>query len=161
MIIRNARASDARSIQAIYAPIVETTTISFEENAPDAEEIAARIAFISQSHPYLVAEDANTVVGYAYASQHRARPAYRHSVDVSVYIAEAGRRRGIGRQLYERLFAALVARGFHAAYAGIALPNAPSVGLHEAMGFVPVGIYREVGQKFGQWHDVGWWQRLL
>lgn len=161
MIIRQVRNADAPAIQAIYAPIVEKTAISFEESAPDTDEIAKRIDAISSNYPYLVAVEDGALIGYAYASQHRARAAYQHSVDVSVYIAEASRRRHIGRQIYEKLFAELSARGLHAAFAGIALPNEASVGLHQVMGFVPVGIYREVGRKFGRWHDVGWWQRII
>ena len=113
------------------------------------------------NYPYLIATKDNAVIGYAYASQHRTRAAYRHSVDVSVYIAKSARRCGVGRQLYEQLFAELANQRFHAAFAGIALPNESSVALHEAMGFVPVGIYKGVGRKFGRWHDVGWWQRLI
>ena len=161
LLIRQVCKTDAAAIQAIYAPIVENTAISFEEVAPDIEEIATRIATISSNFPYLVAEEDDAVIGYAYASQHRVRAAYRHSVDVSVYIAKSGRRRGVGRQLYEKLLAELAAQRYHAAFAGIALPNEASVGLHQAMGFVPVGIYREVRCKFGKWHDVGWWQRHL
>ena len=101
------------------------------------------------------------VVGYAYASEHRTRAAYRTSVDVAVYVALGAQRGGVARSLYSRLLPAAASLGYHAAFAGIALPNEASVGLHEAMGFEPVGIYREVGRKFDAWHDVGWWQRLL
>jgi phosphinothricin acetyltransferase len=87
--------------------------------------------------------------------------AYASSCDVAVYVDAAHSRRGIGRALYGELLPALAARGLHAAFAGIALPNAASIALHEAMGFGPVGIYREVGWKMGGWRDVGWWQRLL
>ncbi|MBU1173986.1 MAG: GNAT family N-acetyltransferase [Alphaproteobacteria bacterium] len=159
--VRPARADDAPAIQAIYAPIVETTFISFEETAPDVAETERRIAAIQQRHLYLVAERDNAVVGFAYGGPHRERAAYRYSVDVTVYVAETARRQGIGRLLYGELLPGLAALGYHSAFAGIALPNAGSVGLHEAMGFTPVGIYREVGWKFGAWRDVGWWQRLL
>jgi phosphinothricin acetyltransferase len=160
-IIRPARISDAPAIQAIYAPIVETTTISFEEIAPDVPEIERRMKVIEVAHLYLVAERGGEVVGYAYGGPHRERAAYRTSVDVTVYIAESARRQGVARRLYEHLLLGLRALGYHAAFAGIALPNPGSVGLHEAMGFTPVGIYRECGRKFGGWRDVGWWQRLL
>lgn len=161
MRVREATPADAPEIQAIYAPFVSDTAISFEEIVPDAAEMGRRIAAILPHYPYLVAEEAGAVIGYAYASQHRTRAAYRWSVDVTIYLAERARGRGVGRALYTPLLAAAAARGYHAAFAGIALPNAASVGLHEAMGFTPVGIYREVGYKFGRWHDVGWWQRLL
>jgi phosphinothricin acetyltransferase len=123
--------------------------------------MARRIEATSRDYPYLVAERDGVFAGYAYASQHRTRAAYRFSVDVTVYIAEAARRSGVGQALYAELLSNLAARGFHAAFAGIALPNPGSIALHERVGFTSLGIYREVGFKFGSWHDVGWWQRLL
>lgn len=160
-LIRAATTADAPAIQAIYAPVVEHTAISFEETPPSVAEMAARIEVTMQDYPYLVAELDGQVAGYAYASQHRTRAAYRTSVDVTIYIAEGARRSGVGRALYGKLLLALAERGFHAAFAGIALPNQGSIALHESMGFTPLGIYHEVGRKFGKWHDVGWWQRLL
>jgi phosphinothricin acetyltransferase len=159
--IRTATAMDAAEIQAIYAPLVEHTAISFEVDPPSVSEMAARIDSTLADYPYLVAERLGRTVGYAYANQHRTRAAYRSSVDVTVYIANEARRSGVGRALYTALLADLQERGFHAAFAGIALPNDSSVGLHECLGFTALGIYREVGRKFGRWHDVGWWQRLL
>ncbi len=161
MHIRSATVDDAPAVQAIYAPIVTETVISFEDVPPSVDEMAARIAATLQSHPYLVAERDGRVVGYAYAGSHRSRAAYRRSVDVSAYVADDARRTGIGGTLYRHLLADLQERGYHAAFAGIALPNAASVALYEAVGFRPVGIYREVGFKFDRWHDVGWWQRLI
>ena len=161
MRIREATIKDAAAIQAIYAPYVSDTLISFEEVPPDREEIAKRLAGILPHYPYLLAEQDGQVLGYAYASQHRSRAAYRTSIDVAVYVLPEFSRRGIGRALYGELLSAAAKRGFHAAFAGISLPNAASVGLHEAMGFQPVGVYREVGRKFDAWHDVGWWQLLL
>jgi L-amino acid N-acyltransferase YncA len=160
-LIRQAGVGDAPAIQAIYAPVVADTIISFEEVPPDVAEIERRIAATLSAYPYVVAEEGGEVLGYAYASEHRTRAAYRSSVDVTVYVAAGAHHRGIGRALYAELLPAAAARGYHAAFAGIALPNAASVGLHEAMGFSPVGVYREVGRKFGRWHDVGWWQRLI
>ena len=161
VLIRAATLDDATAIQAIYAPIVENTAISFEETPPTVAEMAARIATIRETYAYLVAERDDAVVGFAYGSQHRARAAYRLSVDVTIYIREAARGQGVGRALYHALLPALARAGFHAAFAGIALPNPGSVALHEAVGFTQVGVYREVGYKLGRWHDVGWWQRLL
>ena len=151
MHVRQITMGDAPAVQVIYAPYVTATTISFEEVPPA----------ILPRYPYLVAEVDGRVVGYAYASEHRARAAYRTSVDVAVYVAPGAQRRGVARSLYSRLLADAASLGYHAAFAGIALPNEASVGLHETMGFEPVGIYREVGRKFDAWHDVGWWQRLL
>lgn len=159
--IREAGSSDAPAIAAIYRPIVESTTISFEEIAPDEVEIAQRIADTAASYPWLVAQDETGVIGYAYAGRHRQRAAYRYSVDVSVYVAQDHRRRGIGIALYEDLFARLHRQGFHRAFAGVALPNDASVTLHKRCGFELVGTYKEAGWKFGRWIDVSWWQRPL
>ena len=122
--------------------------------------MARRIAEYGVSHSWLVAERGGAVAGYAYASPHRSRAAYASSCDVAVYVDPAHARCGLGRTLYGALLAELAPR-YHAAFAGITLPNVASVGLHEAMGFTPVGIYREVGWKLSAWRDVGWWQRLL
>lgn len=122
--------------------------------------MARRIAEYSASHAWLLAEADGALAGYAYGSPHRSRAAYASSCDVAVYVDPAHARRGIGRALYAELLGRL-REEYHAAFAGIALPNAASIGLHEAVGFTPVGIYREVGWKLGGWRDVGWWQRRL
>ena len=122
--------------------------------------MARRITEYGASHAWLVAEINGGLAGYAYGSPHRTRAAYASSCDVAVYVDPAHSRRGLGRALYAELLEGLGEK-FHAVFAGIALPNLASVGLHEAMGFTPVGIYREVGWKMGGWRDVGWWQRLL
>ena len=161
-LIRQASPSDAEPIQAIYAPIVANTAISFEEMPPTSQEIAIRITdTLDKGYPYLVADRDGLAIAYAYAGPHRARPAYRWSVDVTVYVAEEARGSGVGRSLYTELLESLHQAKFHAAFAGIALPNPGSIALHEAVGFEHVGIYRDVGYKFGRWHDVGWWQRTL
>ena len=159
--IRLAHEGDARPIAAIYGAIVRETPISFEVEPPDDAEIAQRIRQTLVQYPWLVYERDGRVVGYAYASQYHVRAAYQWSVNVTVYIDERCRRAGVGRALYTSLFRILVKQGYYNAYAGITLPNPGSVGLHEAMGFVPVGVYRLVGFKFGRWHDVGWWQLAL
>lgn len=158
---RVATAADASAIAAIYAPYVEHTTVSFETEAPAAAEIARRIERIGAQYPWLVARDRARSVGYAYACENRARLAYRWSVDVAIYVDSSVQRRGIGRGLYERLFALLRAQGYVNAFAGISLPNAASIGLHETLGFEPVGVYRKIGFKLGDWRDVGWWQLVL
>jgi L-amino acid N-acyltransferase YncA len=152
---------DAAAVAAIYAPSVEGSATSFEETAPDAAEIARRIKRVRTTHPWLVAEEGGEVVGYAYACEFQARPAYRWSASVSVYVAAARVGGGIGRALYEELLARLRRQGFRMACAGITLPNAASVGLHESLGFEPAGVNREIGWKRGAWHDVGWWQLEL
>lgn len=159
--VRIAQVSDAQAIQAIYAPMVESTTISFELEPPSVEEMAMRIESTLLTYPYLVAVRDGQVIGYAYASQHRAREAYRWSVDVTVYISPEAHRSGVGRALYDVLLPTLKKQGFHAAYAGIALPNDGSVGLNEALGFAHIGTYPEVGFKHGAWRDVGYWRIAL
>lgn len=154
-------AHDAAACAAIYAPHVEDSPVSFEERAPDAGEMAARIERYGTSHAWLVAEREGQVLGYAYATAFNERPAYRWSTYVSVYIGEAARGEGIGRALYEALFDRLRERGFRMACAGITLPNEASCGLHKSLGFEPVGVNREIGWKQGAWHDVGWYQLEL
>lgn len=162
MRIRDARPEqDAAACAAIYAPYVSDSVISFEERPPTAAELAQRIAKVTETHPWLVAEDGNQLIGFAYATHHRERAAYRWAADVTVYVAPASQRAGVGRALYEALFDRLGQQGFRIACAGIALPNEASVGLHEALGFQPVGVYRKIGWKLGAWHDVGWWQLEL
>jgi L-amino acid N-acyltransferase YncA len=161
VILRLATVADAAGVRAIYAPIVAETAISFEVEPPTVETMRARIAATLAAFPWIVCEHGGEVAGYAYASAHHERAAYRWAVDVSVYVHEAARRRGVGRACYTALFRLLALQGFHAAYAGITLPNPASVALHEALGFEPVGVYRDVGFKLGAWHDVGWWQRRL
>jgi L-amino acid N-acyltransferase YncA len=154
-------ARDAAACAAIYKPSVEEGVISFEERAPGAAEMAARIERIVATHPWLVAESGGEVVGYAYACPHRQRAAYRWAVDVSVYVAVDRRGQGVGRSLYEALFECLRRRRFQVACAGITLPNEASVGLHESLGFLAVGVNRRIGWKQGAWRDVGWWQLEL
>jgi L-amino acid N-acyltransferase YncA len=159
--IRLARESDAQQIRDIYAPFCENTPVSFETQPPSAREMCQRIAKTLRSHPWLVYEDEGRVLGFAYASPHRERAAYRWAVDVSAYVREGHRRLGVGRSLYRSLLALLHLQGFYRALAGITLPNAGSVGLHKAMGFQPLGTYQCIGYKCGQWHDVQWFQLAL
>lgn len=152
---------DAAACVAIYAPYVESGATSFEEETPTADRFGKRIRATLVDYPWLVAERDGAVVGYAYACPHRERPAYRWAVEVSVYVAAGERRRGHGRALYAELAERLRRQRFHVACAGITLPNAASVALHESVGFVPVGVYRRIGWKDGSWRDVGWWQLEL
>jgi phosphinothricin acetyltransferase len=162
-MIRTAQATDTDAIAGIYNHYVTTTVISFEEQPVRAQDMAARIdAVLAAGLPWLVFEEpAHGVVGYAYASKWKERAAYRHAVESSVYLHRAHTGKGVGRQLYGRLLELLGAAGLHTAIGGIALPNEASVRLHELLGFEPVARFREVGHKFGQWIDVGYWQRRL
>jgi L-amino acid N-acyltransferase YncA len=158
-VIRVAREADAAAVQAIYAPVVKETAISFELEPPSVDEMASRLAAVAKAGlPWLVLEQGGVVRGYAYASPHAARAGYRWAVDVSAYVAAEHRGRGVGRALYEPLLALVEAQGHVAACAGIALPNEASVRLHESLGFHLIGVYPAIGWKLGAWHDVGWWQ---
>jgi L-amino acid N-acyltransferase YncA len=158
MTLRFATLDDAGDFIEIYAPAVTETAISFEEKLPTLEDMRDRIEKVTARYPWIVASESNRVIGYAYASAHRDRASYRWSVDVSVYVRDGVRKRGVGRLLYEHLIKILSTQRFHRAYAGITLPNPASVALHEAVGFKKIATYGAVGFKFGAWHDTGWWQ---
>lgn len=161
MQVRLATASDGATVAEIYAPYVLDTATTFEVDPPSAGEMSRRIAATVPGHPWLVCTTDDGVVGYAYASRHRDRAAYRWAVDTAVYLAAPARGRGFGRWLHAALHDVLTAQGYRQAFAGITLPNPASVALHERSGYRPVGTYRQVGYKLGAWHDVGWWQRPL
>jgi phosphinothricin acetyltransferase len=158
--IRLAALDDAEQVQAIYAPYCDTP-VSFELVAPGVEEMRGRLAKVLAHYPWLLCEDGGEVLGYVYATQHRERAAYHWSVDTTIYVRQGRQRRGVGKALYTSLLAMLPLQGYINAYAGVTLPNPASVGLHESMGFQPVGVYRQVGFKCGVWHDVAWYQRPL
>jgi L-amino acid N-acyltransferase YncA len=161
-MIRDAEPRDAAAIAAIYGHYVLTTTISFEEVPPTADEMAQRIRAVQDGKlPWLVVELDGIVAGYAYATKWKERSAYRFSVETSVYLDAAAHGRGLATALYERLLEVLRVAGIHSAIGGIAQPNAASVRLHEKFGFEPVAMFREVGRKFDRWVDVGYWQRKL
>ncbi len=156
--IRCARLTDAPALLEIYGPYVKDTPITFELESPSIADMQARMTQIIEQYPWLVFEDEGQILGYVYACEHRSRKAYRWSVDVAVYVRQGHGRLGIGRKLYRQLFQILPRLGYANAFAGITLPNEPSVGLHEAMGFKCIGIYQKVGYKLNSWYDVGWWQ---
>ena len=166
--MRDATASDAAACARIYRPYVLDTAITFELEPPTDAEVAARIEAAVATHAWLVLEDPEAgegregrVVGYAYGGPFKARPAYRWSCEVSVYLDPEWHGSGGGRALYTALLERLTERGYRMAAAGIAQPNEASNRLHASFGFEPVGTYRRVGWKNGAWHDVAWVQRFL
>lgn len=162
--IRPARPEDAGAIAAIYAPHVERGTATFEIEPPDAKAMRGRMGGSDGLYPWLVATNGDAeggVLGFAYAAKFRERAAYLWTVETTIYMADASQGRGLGRQLYDALLDTLKAQGFTQAISTIALPNDPSIRLHEASGFRRAGFFREVGFKRGQWIDVGYWQVSL
>ncbi|MER5671207.1 GNAT family N-acetyltransferase [Pseudonocardia alni] len=161
-VIRPATAEDADACAAVYAPYVRDTAISFEAEPPGPVEMAERIAAARERHAWLVAVGpGGEVLGYAYGGPWKSREAYAWTCEVSVYLAASARGRGLGRALYEALFAELVARGMVVAVAGMTVPNEASAALHRALGFGEVGTFRGVGWKHGAWRDVTWFRRAL
>ena len=159
--VREATTADAEACAAIYAPYVRSTAASFEIEPPSMAEVARRIAAARATHAWLVAERDGALVGYAYATAYKSRPAYRWTCETSVYVAAVAQRAGVGRTLYTALLDRLAGRGFRTAVAGLTLPNPASAGLHAALGFTPCGVLPQVGWKAGRWHDVALLQRPL
>lgn len=159
--IRQATPEDAAELVEIYRPFVEQTAVSFETVTPTPKEFAARIESALEGWQWLVAESEGRCIGYAYASSHRARAAYRYSVETSAYIDGRYHRMGLGRALYLELLDDVIQKGYCNAFAGITLPNDASVALHRGLGFEPIGVFKAVGRKFGRWHDVAWLGRAL
>ncbi len=161
MDIRFVAPADAEALALIYAPYVEETSISFETVPPGTEEFAGRIRSVASVYPWYVGEDEGRILGYAYASRHKERAAYRFSVDFAVYVGRRHLGRGVGKALYSRLIEAVRALGYYNAFGVVTLPNERSVALHESFGFEFVGVCKNAGYKLGAWRDVGWWQLRL
>ena len=159
--IRLASTADAPQICQIYRPIVRDTAISFEQAAPDADEIAARITQTLEQYPWLVCDINRQIAGYAYGSSFRSRSAYQWTVETTVYVHPDYQRRGIARALYASLIAILRQQGYCNAIGVIALPNDGSVRVHEAVGFRKIGVFENMGYKLNEWRDTGWWQLEL
>ena len=162
MRVRRAAPEDAGFIAATYRPFVEDHWTSFETEAPDADEIARRMAAAGDAYPWLIAEnEAGHPLGYAYGTRHRARAAYQTSVETAIYMAEPARGTGAGKRLYTALLERLAAQNFIMAFAGVALPNPASQALHEACGFARIGLFPSIAFKHGAWRDTEWWARPL
>ena len=152
---------DAPEILAIYEPYIRKTTITFEYEVPSVQEFENRINKTLETYPYLVAEEDGQVLGYAYASTYYARTAYNWTTELSIYLHEDARGRGLGSQLYDALEEELEQRGFLRFLACIAVPNEASIAMHEKRGYVQVAHFPKVGYKFEQWHDIVWMQKTL
>lgn len=160
-MIRNIHINDAKDVAEIYNYYIENTTVTFEEVAVSEEDIKARIEAHKESLPWIVYEDNNKVVGYAYASEWKGRCAYRYSVESTVYLHQAQKGKGMGTKLYQELIKRIKQNDIHAVIGGIALPNVASIALHEKLGFTKVAQFKELGYKFNKWVDVGYWELLV
>jgi L-amino acid N-acyltransferase YncA len=161
LYIRLAEEKDGAAMRAIYAYYVEHTHVSFEYTAPDDGEFLSRIQATVAEFPWLVCLHGGQVIGFAYAHKHRVRDAYQWSPESTIYLASGFHTKGIGRVLYETLFAILRVQGYHHVFAGVALPNEKSVAIHQRLGFEQIGVFRKVGYKNGKWYDTQWFQLHL
>ena len=160
-VVREFAEADVAPANALTNHFIRETPIHFGTLPATDEDFAAVWAKGRARYPWLAAERGGRFAGYCKAGLWRERDAYARTVETGIYVTRDAQGRGVGRALYEALFARLRDAGFHAAVAGITLPNDPSVRLHESVGFTPVGVFREVGRKFDAWHDVGFWQAML
>ncbi len=159
--IRAATIEDSSSIASIYNEFITHSTATFELDPVPDSEMATRISTLQGKYPWLVAIKNNSVIGYAYASSWKLRAAYRHTVESTIYLHPEHRQQGVGEYLYNELLQILALGKYHSVIAGIALPNPASIHLHEKLGFQKVAHFREVGFKYGQWVDVGYWELIL
>ena len=161
--VRPGREDDLVALTAIYNHYVTTSHVTFDDVPFSVDERRSWFAHYATTGPHrlVVAEDEGHVLGYATSSPFRPKPGYRTSVETTVYVAPDAGGRGVGNALYTRLFEELADERLHRAYAGLAVPNQPSRALHLRVGFTPIGVYREVGTKFGRYVDVEWFERPL
>lgn len=160
-MIRSATIEDAAQLCDIYNHYILQTVITFEEQPVTVEEMAQRVQDTLQNLPWLVWEEGHRLLGFCYASRWKGRCAYRYSAESTIYLRPDAAGKRLGSRLYAALLGELKQRRFHTVIGGIALPNPASVALHERFGFERVAQFKQVGHKFGQWIDVGYWQLLL
>lgn len=159
--IRTATVSDAASLLDIYSPYVRDTAITFEYDIPTVSEFAQRIENTLVRYPYFVAVHADQIIGYAYASRYRLRPAYDWAAETTIYIHPQSQDRGVGTALYRELEGALKRQNIQNMYACISYPNPASISFHERMGFRHVGRFSKCGYKLGAWYDIVWMEKLI
>ncbi len=160
MSIRFATAADAAALLSIYAQYI-STPITFECELPSVKDFARRIADICQDYPYLVYNEGDRILGYAYAHRHMERAAYQWDAGLSVYLDQSATAKGLGKKLYRALIEILRLQGVRTVYGGVTVPNAKSEALHTSLGFTVIGTYHNTGYKCGQWHDVMWFEKAV
>lgn len=160
-MIRKVKIEDARRLAEIYNHYVLYGNATFAEEALSVSEMTDKIQEVTQNYPWFVYEEDGEILGYAYASQWRPKSAYRYSVESTIYLDKNALGKGIGKQIYSYLMTTLRAANYHTVIGVIAIPNDGSVALHEALGFEQVAMFKEIGKKFGEWQDVGYWQLIF
>lgn len=160
-MIRMATSADAATLAELYNYYITHSVVTFEETPITDQQMEERVQNVLAHWPWLVFQEKNEILGYAYATAWKPRSAYRFTVEVTVYVRHGSERKGIGKALYSELISQLKIAGVHAVIGGITLPNPPSVALHESLGFVKVAHFKETGFKFGEWRDVGYWELIL
>jgi phosphinothricin acetyltransferase len=161
IMIRPVKSSDAVSITGIYNYYIKNSVITFEEIPLSIHEMEARILKIGAQYPWLVWEESGEISGYAYVNTWKEKTAYRYAAELSIYVRHDSRRKGIGRELLSRLLEEVRKTNIHALVSGITLPNEASVALHEQFGFTQIASFKEIGFKFDQWLDVGYWELIV
>ena len=161
LIIKFVKIEDAPSLLSIYSQYVVNTAITFEYDVPSLEEYVQRIEKNTSEFPWLVCFRNDEIVGYAYASKFRYRTAYQWSPETTIYLSPLIHGKGIAKILYETLFSILRSQGYFSVFAGIAIPNDKSEGLHIGTGFVEIGVFKNIGYKLGAWHSTRWYQLKL
>ncbi len=166
--IRFARPEDGEALAKIYAPYVRETAITFEYEPPDPEEFRRRMGAIQGRYPYLVAQEAGTILGYCYAAPFKGRAAFDWAAETSIYVRRDAHRQGLGKRLYTVLEDLLRAQGIRDMLACIALPEPEdeyltldSVRFHTALGFREIARFRDIGNKFGRWYSMVWMDKVL
>lgn len=161
IMIRDVTLSDAERICDIYNKYVEETQVTFAERPLSLKEVQSHIQTVIKSFPWIVYEQDNRVVGYTYADKWKEKTAYRYTVETSIYLDKAYHGRGIGSKLKGAMIERLKAQGFHCVISAISLPNPASIAMCEKFGFQKMGQLKEIGYKFDEWVDVGYWQLIL
>lgn len=161
MIIRNVLNSDIPQVVEILNHYVRNDSCTFQINTYSISEISEKIAEITKVYPYIVMEEDNEVIGFAYASRWREKQAYDKSAETTIYLNPQQKHRGLGKILYQELIEQLRQKNFRLLVACLTLPNPSSVRLHESLGFEKAGEFRDAGYKFNRWCDVGFWQKVL
>jgi len=159
--IRAFSPKDTEAILAIYAPYIVESAVTFDTAVPELKSFEHKLSTIAASYPFLVAEEKNILIGYAYANKYREREAYQWSVETSVYMHEDFKSRGIATSLYQALFQELLSLHYTKAYAIITMPNLASEHFHAKMGFNKIAVFEDAGFKMGEWHDVLWMEKRL